>query len=48
MHINEYKLIQKEIDGENINIVDYAKKHGIKLGTLYRGLQMSKNMVNQL
>ena len=42
MHINEYKLIQKEIDEQNISIVDYAKKHGIKLGTLYRGLQNVK------
>ena len=25
MHINEYKLIQKEIDEQNISIVDYAK-----------------------
>lgn len=42
MHINEYKLIQKETDEQNISIVDYAKKHGIKLGTLYRGLQNAK------
>ena len=26
MHIDEYKLIQKEIDGQNISIIDYAKK----------------------
>lgn len=38
MHINEYKLIQKEIDEQNISIVDYAKEHGIKLVTLYSGL----------
>ena len=42
MHINEYKLIQKEIDEQNISIIDYAKMHGIKLGTLYRGLQNAK------
>ena len=42
MHIDEYKLIQKEIDEQNISIIDYAKKHGIKLGTLYRGLQNAK------
>ena len=48
MHIDEYKLIQKEIDEQNISIIDYAKKHGIKLGTLYRGLENAKNMVSQL
>ena len=26
MHIDEYKLIQKEIDEQNISIIDYAKK----------------------
>ena len=29
MHIDEYKLIQKEIDEQNISIIDYAKRHGI-------------------
>lgn len=49
MHINEYKLIQKEIDGQSISIVDYAKKHGIKLVTLYIvSFKMPKNMVSQL
>lgn len=26
MHKDEYKLIQKEIDEQNISIIDYAKK----------------------
>ena len=34
MHIDEYKLIQKEIDEQNISIIDYAKKHGIILRVL--------------
>lgn len=42
MHIDVYKLIQKEIDEQNISIIDYAKKHGVKLGTHYRGLQNAK------
>ena len=35
MHINEYKLIQKEIDEQNFSIVEYAKKHGIKLAQTF-------------